>query len=123
MKPVDYQQLREIFLGAREGEEREAWLLEAGSPDQILDRIQREFVLGGHKAAAMASVMKRARIYLVSGLPAALVRDCGLLPFADLGTAIDAALHEIGSTASVIALPYGGSVMPLVTQDGGMQCK
>lgn len=101
----------------------EAWLLEAGSPDQMLDRIQREFVLGGHKAAAMASVMKRARIYLVSGLSAALVRDCGLVPFADLGTAIDAALHEIGSTASVIALPYGGSVMPLVTQDGGMQCK
>ncbi len=92
----------------------ESWLLDADTPDQILERIQREFVLGGHKAAAMASVMQRARIYLVSGLPDDLVRDCGLVPHGDLPTAFDAAREELGSGASVLALPQGGSVMPVV---------
>jgi lactate racemase len=92
----------------------ESWLLDADTPDQILERIQREFVLGGHKAAAMASVMQQARIYLVSGLPDDLVRDCGLVPHGDLPTAFDVARKELGAGASVIVLPQGGSVMPVV---------
>jgi len=90
----------------------ETWLRDASSPAQILDRIQREFVLGGHKAAAIATVQQRARVYLVSALEPETVRDCGLIPFDDLGSAIAAALDELGQNASVIALPYGGSILP-----------
>ena len=44
MKPTDYQHLREIFLGAheREGDEREAWLLEAcGDDEGLLAEVRR----------------------------------------------------------------------------------
>ncbi|NIV38594.1 MAG: transcriptional regulator, partial [Anaerolineae bacterium] len=37
----------------------QAWLTEADSPDDVLARVRQEFVLGGHKAAAMAAVLKR----------------------------------------------------------------
>jgi len=92
----------------------ETWMMEARSPQEMLDRIQREFVLGGHKAAAVASVLKRAKVYLVSALPAESVRRCGLVPFDDLGEAVEIALGEVGSGASVIVLPQGGSILPVV---------
>ena len=92
----------------------ESWLREAGSPGEILDRIQREFVLGGHKAAAIATVQQRARIYLISALTPETVRDCGLEPFDDLSRAITAALDKTGQDAQIIVLPHGGSILPIV---------
>jgi nickel-dependent lactate racemase len=94
----------------------ETWMREARSPDELLARIQREFVLGGHKAAAVASVLKRARVYLVSGLPAESVQRCGLVPFNDVGEATEIGLGEVGPEASVIVLPQGGSILPVVNE-------
>jgi nickel-dependent lactate racemase len=90
----------------------EVWMTGASSPDDLLERIQQEFVLGGHKAAAVAAVLKRAQVYLVSVLPDELVRQCGVVPFDNLATALDTALDEIGSDASVLVLPQGGSILP-----------
>ena len=93
----------------------EDWLVEADSPQEMLDRIQREFVLGGHKAAAIAAVMQKADIFLVSTLSEELVRACGLVPFYRLDVALAAALAEVGQGAKIIALPQGGSVMPVAS--------
>jgi nickel-dependent lactate racemase len=90
----------------------ENWMVEAGSPDALLDRIQKEFVLGGHKAAAVAAVLKRARVYLVSTLAADLVQSCGLVPFGDLGQAVETAFDQMGRAANLIVMPQGASVLP-----------
>jgi lactate racemase len=93
----------------------ESWMA-GSSPDEILERIQHEFVLGGHKAAAVAAVLKRAAVYLVSGLPDELVRRCGMVPFtgkAGVQVALDAALAEAGEGTPVLILPQGSSVLPL----------
>jgi nickel-dependent lactate racemase len=92
----------------------EHWMTSLSSPEEILDRIQQEFVLGGHKAAAVASVLKQAQIYLVSALPANLVRSCGLVPFGDPGKALERAFDELGRALSVLVMPQGGSVLPLL---------
>ena len=94
----------------------ESWMLEARSPEDILTRLQREFALGGHKAAAVASVLKRAAVYLVSALPQELVETCGLRPFAAIEQAIEAALDQIGPTARILVLPEGGSVLPVLSE-------
>jgi nickel-dependent lactate racemase len=94
----------------------EAWLTEAKSPDEILARIQQAFVLGGHKAAAIAAVQKRASIYLVSSLPNDLVLRCRMTPFGALDKALAAAFHTLGPGASVLILPQGGSILPLVRE-------
>ncbi len=91
----------------------ETWMA-GSSPDEILARIQQEFVLGGHKAAAVAAVLKRAAVYLVSALPAELVSRCGMRPFDDAGAALEAALATVGDSARILVLPEGGSVLPLV---------
>lgn len=93
----------------------ESWMLAARSPEDILTRLQREFALGGHKAAAVASVLKRAAVYLVSTLPQELVEACGLRPFATVEQAIEAALDQIGPSARILVLPEGGSVLPVLS--------
>ena len=48
----------------------ERWMREAKSPADLVARVQSRFELGGHKAAAIASVLLRASVFLVSVLPA-----------------------------------------------------
>lgn len=92
----------------------ETWMREARSADELLDRIQQEFVLGGHKAAAIASVLKRASVYLVSALPFESVCCSGLILFDDLSKAMEAAYGELSPAANVVLLPHGGSVLPVL---------
>jgi nickel-dependent lactate racemase len=92
----------------------ETWMTEARSPDGVLDRMQQGFVLGGHKAAAIATVLKRAKVFLVSRLHVESVQCRGLILFNDVSKAIEAALGEVGPQASVLVLPQGGSALPIV---------
>ncbi|MBN1314543.1 MAG: nickel-dependent lactate racemase [Anaerolineales bacterium] len=92
----------------------ERWLLEASSPGDILKRIQTEFVLGGHKAAAVAGVLQRAEVFLVSAMPEPLVEMCGMRPYTNVGDALRDALDALGTGAKIAVFPQGGSVLPTV---------
>ena len=74
----------------------EQWMLEAEDLDSILKRIQRDFQIGGHKAASFARALKRARIFLVSGIDRNLVRDIFMEPFDHVQEAYDVAAKEMG---------------------------
>jgi nickel-dependent lactate racemase len=93
----------------------EEWMQEPGGPDAIIARIQREFVIGGHKAAAVAMTMKQATICLVSALPADTVRSMGFVPFDKLADAAQYALAQFNAPRVAI-MPEGGSVVPCVAQ-------
>jgi nickel-dependent lactate racemase len=90
----------------------ESWVKDAGSPDELLARLERGFVLGGHKAAAIAKILKHADVHLVSELPDELVRTCGLVPQPDLKAALETAIKSMGPEAGLIAMPQGLSVLP-----------
>jgi len=90
----------------------EEWMTQSPSPEYMIERIGRDFVLGGHKAAAIAMVLQNADIYLVSELEPDFVRSIFLKPFADVQTALDAAFAAQGPDAKVIFMPYGGSTLP-----------
>ena len=95
----------------------EEWMTTSPDTHSIIDRIQRDFQLGGHKAAAIAMVLENADIFLVSELDPALVRRIFLTPFQTAQEALDAALAKYGEDASVIVMPYGGSTLPFVTNE------
>ena len=87
----------------------EKWMHEPGGPDAIIAHIQREFVLGGHKAAAVAMTMKQAQVGLVSAMPADDVRAMGFVPFGGLTQAVEYALERF-SAPRITVMPEGGSV-------------
>jgi len=82
--------------------------------DEIIERIRARFVVGGHKAAAIARVLKKADVCLVSAMDEALVRRCKMSPFRRVQEALTAAFEKHGAGASVIVMPYGGSTVPLL---------
>ena len=91
----------------------EHWLREAPTAHSMIDRVHAHFELGGHKAAAIAMVLKNAQIDLVSELPDAFVRENFLNPQPSAQAALDQALTRYGSAASVLAMPFGGATLPI----------
>jgi len=91
----------------------EHWMLNAKrSGDMIVD-IKKNFQLGGHKAAAIAMVLERSKIFLVSDLDDEFVRNIFMIPYKEVQTALDEAFKELGSDSKVIVMPYGGSTLPV----------
>jgi len=90
----------------------EEWLITAKEPRDLVERIAREFRLGGHKAAAIAMVLARAEIYLVSDMDPELVKTIFMKPFTTVQEAYDAAAAKLGGKPSVIVMPFGGSTLP-----------
>lgn len=98
-------------LGERVFEE---WMTQSESPQAMIERIGRDFQLGGHKAAAIAMTLERADVYLVSDLEPDFVRSIFLTPHASVQEALDAAFEKLGPNATVLAMPYGGSTLPRI---------
>jgi lactate racemase len=92
----------------------EKWMKEAKAPNDLIAKIQQQFILGGHKAAAIAVVLNRCRIYMVSDLDADVVRKIFMKPYSHLQEALDDALAELGADSKVMIMPYGGSTLPEV---------
>ena len=92
----------------------ESWLRDAPTAHSLVERIGKEFKLGGHKAAAIGMVLEDARIDFVSEMDDELVRSIFLVPQPDAQTAFDAAMARYGEEATVIAMPFGGATLPIV---------
>ncbi|MEA5018470.1 MAG: nickel-dependent lactate racemase [Erysipelotrichaceae bacterium] len=90
----------------------EDWMIKSTKPSELIDRIKKEFILGGHKAAAIASVLAHNKVFLVSELDDTVVRDMFFEPYHNLQEAYDAALNIMGNQAKTIIIPHGGSVLP-----------
>ncbi|MBR1418806.1 MAG: nickel-dependent lactate racemase, partial [Synergistaceae bacterium] len=90
----------------------EEWLTSAPTSHSLIERIHKEFKLGGHKAAAIAMVLEKAEIYLVSDMEPEFVKSLFMTPFSSVQEAYDAAVKKLGSEAKIIAMPYGGSTLP-----------
>ena len=95
----------------------ERWMREASSPQEILERIGREFCIGGHKAAAFARVLTRAEIYLVSQMEPETVRAFFMTPVPTVQDALALAQKKLGAEASVLAMPFGGATLPRVQEE------
>ncbi|WP_195268855.1 nickel-dependent lactate racemase [Eubacterium sp. 1001713B170207_170306_E7] len=92
----------------------EQWLFEASNAHDLIERIEDDFQLGGHKAAAIAMVLENAQIDLVSELDDALVRRIFLKPEPSAQSAFEKAMVRYGSNATVIAMPHGGATLPII---------
>ncbi len=121
----------------------EEWITSANEPDELIRRIKSDFTLGGHKAAAIAMVLEKANIKLVSEMDADFVKSIFLEPYNNLQDALDDAIREFADANSaccdapiqtsnktssqshsdsdlpatrlpeIIIMPFGGSTLPI----------
>lgn len=96
----------------------EEWMTQSPTPQSMIERIGRDFQLGGHKAAAIAMTLEKADVYLVSDMEDEFVRSIFLTPQSSVQEALDRAFEKLGPDATVLAMPYGGSTLPRIVQGG-----
>ena len=90
----------------------EQWLRDAPTAHSLIERIHREFRLGGHKAAAIAMVLENAQIDLISDMDDETVRSIFMNPKHSAQEAFDEAFARYGADATVLAMPFGGATLP-----------
>lgn len=95
------------------GEESFVRLLSsADSPQDALDRIEKKYVIGYHKAAKMAEVGLWAQMWAVTDLDPELLKKVFIRPFPSIQEAVDTALEEKGKDAKVLILLDGSLTIP-----------
>jgi len=92
----------------------EQWLLNARNSNELIDRIKNEFVLGGHKAAAIAMVLKNSDVYLVSSLKKEIAEKTFMKHFDNIESAIEAAIKNTNQESKIIIMPQAGSTLPML---------
>lgn len=99
-----------IILAAecREGlgeETFQKWIESSGCPQDIFDRFNAHFELGGHKAYAICRILEHARILLISALPDAVVRSMFITPVSSLEEALPIVCEQYGPEANFVIMP------------------
>ena len=95
----------------------EEWLTQSKTSHEMVERIGKDFQLGGHKAAAIAMILEYATIDLVSEMDDDFVKSIFLVPEHSAQEAFDKAMNKYGKDASVIAMPFGGATLPIVKEE------
>lgn len=97
----------------------EQWMVGMTSYEAVLARFQQEgFRIGSNKTFQLARDAARARVILVSDMPASLVQGLLLTPAANLDSALAQALPGLTPEARVGVMPWANATIPaLVQQD------
>ncbi|MBC8587230.1 nickel-dependent lactate racemase [Paratissierella segnis] len=95
----------------------ESWMTGAKTSKELIKKIGENFVLGGHKAAAIALTLEKAKIFLVSELEAEFIKTIFMKPFNNIQDALEQALIEKGLNAKIILMPIGGSTLPVYDKE------
>ncbi len=92
----------------------EKWIEEANTPDDIIKRLKKKFVLGGHKAYAIARTVKEVEVILISFLPPDKVRKLFFIPMEDISQALNYVKDKYGEDFQAYILPSGSTVLPKI---------
>lgn len=90
----------------------EEWCKSAKSLQDIFDRFDREFVLGGHKAYVIAQVIAKKEVILISVMSKEDTEAMFMTPQKDIQTALDYVKEKHGKDFKAIIMPQGGMVLP-----------
>ena len=82
------------------------------SPQELIEELKNNFILGRHKASRIANINLNSEIYLVSNLTDEIKKNLFIKSFNSLEEAFSNAMKAQGEDAKVLIMPYGGSTLP-----------
>jgi|LDZT01.1.fsa_nt_gi nickel-dependent lactate racemase len=95
----------------------EEWMNAARCPDDIVERIKTDFMMGGHKAFGIAKVAAEKTIYLVTSLDEKMVKKLFAVKVSSIEEAIRKIEEENGSDLKFIVMPQGSLTVPVLDPD------
>jgi nickel-dependent lactate racemase len=88
------------------------WSREEPTPEQVGERLQREFVFGGHKLWYLAECARRMRVFLYSGLDESSCRRVFCRKLTSFERLIEGLFGRYGKQFRAWVIPHGGIVLP-----------
>ena len=104
---MDWSEIGVIFL-------LEKALEENPSPDAIKAELEKNFVIGAHKAFAITRLMKKAHFILVSALDKELAKKLLFESVDDVDAAMKLAEKYVGKDYKVLLMPQGSLTVPVL---------
>jgi len=92
-------------------------LQENPSPDAIKAQLEKNFVIGAHKAFAITRLMKKAKFILVSALDKKIAKDLLFEAVDTVDEAIKLAEKNVGTDYKVVLMPQGSLTVPLLKKN------
>jgi nickel-dependent lactate racemase len=89
-------------------------LCRATDPEEVYSLIEASYTLGDHKAAKIADLAVKARIWGVTDLDPGIMEQALIKPYPDLQEALNAAIAEQGPHARVLFLMNGSMLVPII---------
>ncbi len=90
------------------------WMKRYDTKEEMQQELIQEFVPGGHKAYYHVKALEQADFYIVSDMDNEMLRDVFRMQvYDDINEAIEQALADQGSDASVLAIPRGTTTLPV----------
>jgi nickel-dependent lactate racemase len=90
----------------------ERWVNGAHEKQELIDRLDYAFEIGGHKAGILAKLTQNADVYLVSELREEIVERAFLLCSRSLDGALQTTMRKYGTDAQIILMPFGAVTLP-----------
>ncbi|MBA7532231.1 Lactate racemase [subsurface metagenome] len=87
------------------------------SPQELIEELKKNFILGRHKASRIANINLNSEIYLVSALPDEIKKKIFIKNFNSLEEAFSDAIKVQGEKARVLVVLYGNSTLPYLKMD------
>ena len=82
------------------------------SPQELIEELKNNFILGRHKASRIAKIHLDSEIYLISDLADETKKNLFIKSFNSLEEAFSEAIKVQGEKARVLVIPYGNSTLP-----------
>ncbi len=90
------------------------WMLKYKNSREVGDALRREFILGGHKALYLYSIVERVKVYLKTEMNPELVKNVlKCTPIEDPQRALNELLKE-NNDALVCVMPFANETLPVV---------
>jgi nickel-dependent lactate racemase len=89
-------------------------LASSKTPQEVLQKIERAYKLGYHKAAKMAEIATRAEIWGVTGLADEGMEQAFIKPYHEVQEALDRAIEKKGEKAKILFLMDASLTVPKV---------
>ena len=89
-------------------------LCRATNPEEVYSLIEASYTLGDHKAAKIADLAVKARIWGVTDLDPGIMEKALIQPYPDLQEALNSAIAEQGLHAQVLFLMNGSMLVPII---------
>lgn len=92
----------------------EEWIRQANSPKELIERLRKEFKLGGHKAAAIARILLNNRVYIKTSMNKKDIEQLFFTSIESVQETLDKLIEQSLGELKVLVIPYGGSILPKV---------